>query len=629
MGARKSTCRERLVTMAIQGLSMLWKKLELVMVKPTSGNITIMKRMVELNPHIRSCGISFVENYYPQKGRWFCPYAVRRDSTTIETRSVGDAKHNYLTAEWFTTALASEEGYWSKPFFDGTDKTTPLVSHLFPICDKQGRKVAVLGVDLMLEQLNSDSNNRFEFFYNRRGYSSRKPKQENGADSSVEDTDSSFDVSKSIYYFIINKDGTYIMHPDLKRIVNENYITNAEATPDSLDDYLGHQMAEGFEGHFGDGPGDQQLVIEGEKVFVSYMPLEHTDWSMCFVVPNLYFNIFGYVVGGMLVFFILMALLVILFVGRFLIKRAVRPVRQLAVSANEVAKGNFNAPLPRLKSHDEIHLLRDSFDKMQHSLTNYVEQLKATTAQKASIESELKIAHDIQMSMLPKTYPPFPERRDIDVYGMLKPAKGVGGDLFDFYIRDERLFFCIGDVSGKGIPAALFMTVTRSLFRNVSSYTSDPSAIVYALNKTLADGNETNMFVTIFVGVLNLQTGILHYCNGGHDAPMLIGRDVGVLPCNSNLPLGVISDFKFSMQEISIDPGTTIFLYTDGLNEAEDSSHAQFGDARIMNVAKRLLADNQHQPQNTIDAMNKAVQNFVGDAEQSDDLTMLAIRLVR
>jgi len=282
--------------------------------------------------------------------------------------------------------------------------------------------------------------------------------------------------------------------------------------------------------------------------------------------------------------------------------------------------------LPTINSHDEIHRLRDSFGNMQRSLVNYTEDLRATTAQKASMESELKIAHDIQMSMLPKTFPPYPERNDIDIYGSLKPAKGVGGDLFDFYIRDEKLIFCIGDVSGKGVPASLFMAVTRSLFRNISAHVAIPSEIMRTLNNAMSESNETNMFVTVFIGVLDLKTGLLRYCNAGHDAPLLVGRDVGALSCEPNLPIGVVAGYEYTQQEVSIDPKTTIFLFTDGLNEAENYEHAQFGDLRIWNMAKLLLDEQRHQPKHMIDAMANAVHTFVGDAEQSDDLTMLAIQ---
>ena len=263
---------------------------------------------------------------------------------------------------------------------------------------------------------------------------------------------------------------------------------------------------------------------------------------------------------------------------------------------------------------------------MQHSLKDYIEELKETTASKAAIEKELKVAHDIQMSMLPKTFPPYPERNDIDIYGTLTPAKDVGGDLFDFYIRNERLFFCVGDVSGKGVPASLVMAVTRSLFRNISTHLSEPNLIIKALNSALADGNETNMFVTLFLGVLDLHTGSLQYCNAGHNSPMVIGQDVQTLPCDPNLPIGVMTDWDFTCQEIRLEPQTTVFLYTDGLNEAEDATHAQFDEARIVSVVSSLLAVGDNNPETFVRTMSESVHAFVGEAEQSDDLTMLAVK---
>jgi sigma-B regulation protein RsbU (phosphoserine phosphatase) len=232
------------------------------------------------------------------------------------------------------------------------------------------------------------------------------------------------------------------------------------------------------------------------------------------------------------------------------------------------------------------------------------------------------------MSMLPKTFPPYPERDDIDIYGQVTPAKAVGGDLFDFYIHDEKLFFCIGDVSGKGIPASMFMAVARSLFRNVSAHVSEPHIIAKALNDSMSEGNEMSMFVTMFIGVLDLQTGLLRYCNAGHDAPLLIGQGVGVLPCESNLPIGLM-DWEFVPQETTIASGTTIFLYTDGLNEAENSQHQQFGEEQILQLAEEQLVKGECQPMPLIQRMSAAVHFFAGAAEQSDDLTMLAIQYKR
>ena len=577
----------------------------------------VMKRIVELNPHIRSCGISFRENYYPQKGRWFCPYAQRRDSDSIVIlQTIGGLKQDYLNEAWFQEAMKAKEGYWSKPFFDGTDQKTPLVAYLVPIRDERDSTVAVLGVDLSLDYLADDISNEFFSFNSRKdGWS----------------------AEKNIYYFVSDSTGTYLVHPDKNRIVNQNYNDIANLTANPSDDYLGQILMKHESGHLmTDGRGND-LVIDGEKVMVNFKSLEHTPWTMFMVLPTFFVDVIFYILGGLLLFFILIGLIVVFFAGRRGIKKSSEPLRQLALSANEVAKGNFDTHLPKIKSRDEIHQLRDSFENMQQSLTLYVNELRDTTAQKAAMESELKIAHDIQMSMLPKTFPPYPERDDIDIYGMLTPAKAVGGDLFDFYIRDEKLFFCIGDVSGKGIPASMFMAVTRSLFRNISAHVVLPEHIAYALNNALTEGNETNMFVTLFTGVLDLATGHLHYCNAGHNAPLLVGCDVEdsvphadpqvrELPCLPNLPLGIMGEFQFEAQEVDLDPDTTIFLFTDGLNEAENAFHEQFGDERIMEVANRLLAQREHQPINITYEMFQAVHNFVNGAEQSDDLTMLAIQ---
>ena len=555
----------------------------------------IMNRMLKLNPYMRSCGIYFVEGYYPQKGRLFAPYASRRDSTIInESQDACDQGNDYVKAEWFKEAISSKEGYWAKPFLDNDSAQSPLVSYLLPIRDAQQRTVAVLGVDLSLSWLNEKM----------------QPTRALNWKNSEE-----WNPEYQLYFFMTDSTGTILVHPDTKRLVVENmqpYINDDNKNWGYL------SVADSRE---------EEKVVEGVKTLLCRQVVKYTDWDICLVMPLFFINVVGYAIAGIAIMFILLGLLVVYFFGRRSIKKQVRPLKQLATTADEVAKGNFKTVLPELKSRDEIHMLRDSFAQMQQSLTQYVEDLRATTAQKASMESELKVAHDIQMSMLPKTFPPYPERNDLDIFGSLTPAKGVGGDLFDFYIRDEQLFFCIGDVSGKGIPASLYMAVTRSLFRNISQHVSKPEQIINALNQAQSEGNDTNMFVTLFVGVLDLKTGKLCYCNAGHDSPLLLGSKVTILPCDCNLPIGVITDFTFEQQEITLKRPTTIFLFTDGLNEAENIDHAQFGDERIMSIAESMVANGQLEPTQVIRHMTDAVHTFVGIAEQSDDLTMLAIEL--
>ena len=590
---------------------------------------TIVKDVVAHNPYIRSCGISFVGDYYPQKGHWYCPYAIKVDSgRVVENRFIGDAKHDYLKAEWFTEALKADSSYWSKPFFDAMDSITPLVSCMVPIHDKQGKAVAIMGADLSLEWFSGKAVSGLVNGENIKVFTGNDVDEHPTGDNVLNWADRKW--RQLTLTFIINKDGTYIAHPQHERVIKENYLKLAGETPDSIDDRIGQKMVtrkKGFYSENGLQPASFKFFdMDNLSAYIFYEPIEHTDWSIALAVPSFMIYCISIGAGVILLLLIALALLVTRIVGRIVVKRATRPLNQLAESANEVAKGNFSAPLPKIKHNDEIRLLRDSFEGMQHSLTEYVEELKNTTASKAAIENELKVAHDIQMSMLPKTFPPYPERDDIDIYGTLTPAKDVGGDLFDFYIRDEKLFFCIGDVSGKGVPASLVMAMTRSLFRNISSHTAESHRIAYTLNQALVEGNESSMFVTAFIGVLDLATGLLRYCNAGHNPPLLIGQEVSLVPCQPNVPLGLMTDLDFEPQEIQFEHQMTIFLFTDGLNEAENDLQVQFGDDRILHHLEASLAKGKNQPAEIVNDMAEAVHAFVDGAQQSDDLTMLAIK---
>lgn len=594
----------------------------------------IMKEVVSQNAYIRSCGISFIADYYPNKGHRFCPYVVRDTLGNVKVYNDASAGHDYLNAPWFLEALEANDPYWSKPFFSANDTLKPSVSYLVPIRDKQGKTVAILGADMSLSwfigtifgsPLFSNQEDSIMFHLNK----------DTLLNESLDESHSSvFEERKwrfVSYNFIIDSEGTLVAHPNPNAVLKQNYFERAKETTDTIDDYIGRQMVAGKKGTYKNAKGNidyfEFFDVDFLSTYMFYEPIKHTNWSLAIVVPRLMVDGSSIAFGVVLLILIGLGLLVLRIVARIIIKRTTKSLKQLAVSANEVAKGNFMASLPKIKHNDEIRLLRDSFEDMQHSLTDYMDELKSTTASKAAIENELKIAHDIQMSMLPKTFPPYPERSDIDIYGTLIPAKAVGGDLFDFHIRDEMLFFCIGDVSGKGVPASLVMAVARSLFRNVSAYVSSPELIVTAISQALAEGNESNMFVTLFVGVLNLSTGHLSYCNAGHNAPLIIDKNgCQMLPCDANIPGGVMSEWTFSKQEMMLEPQTTIFLYTDGLSEAEDMFHDQFQMERVYKVFEDLLAGHITQAETVVQKMSDAVHFFVGGAEQNDDLTLLAIR---
>lgn len=382
-------------------------------------------------------------------------------------------------------------------------------------------------------------------------------------------------VYPSAYSVLLSRSGQIMVCPVETLVMNATIhdIQNNSMADNKAFSDISHSMLSGQY-------GNMRINNRGITSQVYFAPVERTGWSMSIVIPE------NEIYSGIRRIGIIVKLLQLL------------GIVMLILLLRSVAK--------RQKKYQMIN------------------------EQKERIEGELQIASEIQMAMIPKIYPPYPERDDIDVYGQLTPAKEVGGDLFDFYIRDEKLFFCIGDVSGKGIPASLYMMVTKALFRTITAHESSPEKIVSNLNDVMSEDNESNMFVTMFLGVLDLPTGRLHYCNAGHDAPMLIGNTgAGTLPVDSNLPVGVMPKWKFSKQETLIDPDTSIFLYTDGLTEAEDTGHKQFGMDRIIEIARNLQQSHTFSPTAILKSMTDAVHKFVGDADQSDDQTMLAIQYTK
>ncbi len=379
-------------------------------------------------------------------------------------------------------------------------------------------------------------------------------------------------VYPNAYSVLLSRSGQIMVCPVETLVMNtsiQDLQRNSLADNETFND-ISHSM---LSGHY----GNRRIKHQGVTSQIYFAPVERTGWSMSIVIPE------NEIFAGIRRIGVIVKLLQIL------------GIVMLILLLRSVAKRQY--------------------------------KYKMLNEQKERIEGELQIASAIQMAMIPKIYPPYPEREDIDVFGQLTPAKEVGGDLFDFYIREEKLFFCIGDVSGKGIPASLYMMVTRALFRTISAHESSPDKIMSNLNDIMSQDNESNMFVTLFLGVLDLPTGRLHYCNAGHDAPILIGNTgAGMLPVDSNLPVGVMPEWKYSLQESVIDPDTCIFLYTDGLTEAEDLEHRQYGMTRIKELTQQLQQNGTFSPTVIINRMTDAVHLFVGNADQSDDLTMLAIQ---
>ena len=550
------------------------------------------RSMLLNNPDFYNCSIAFEPYYFKEKGRYFSAYTIHVGDS-LRTIQGGSESYQYFFMDWYLMPMLLNKPCWTEPYMDydvTTNTSEMLTSYSQTITDRQGTVIGVINTSLSLNWLSQN-------------ISSIKP-------------------YPNSYSVMIGRGGTYFVHPDSTKISRQTIFTQAMEEPDTALVALGHAMQRGEEGM-------KRMHIHGEDSYVFYKPLGQTGCSMAIVCPES--DIFGGFdrLRNSVRTIVLVGLLLMLFFFIRIITRELRPLHRLAKGAETIASGNFDTKLPELKREDEIGQLSTSFGNMQQSLVKYIEELKDTTAEKASIERDLRIASSIQMGMLPEDFPTKAERDDVQLYASLTPAKEVGGDLFDFYFRGNKLFFCIGDVSGKGVPASLFMAVTRSVFRTVSAHESKPDRIMSTINTTIADMNKTHMFVTLFVGVLDLSTGMLHYCNAGHDAPLLVGAGVGVLPCDPNIPVGFMPSWEYSLQEALIYEDTTIFLFTDGLTEAMNADHELFRMERVIDVATKVLSMKEQEPHHFIEHMTNAVHEFVGDAEQSDDLTMMAIQYSR
>jgi serine phosphatase RsbU (regulator of sigma subunit) len=261
------------------------------------------------------------------------------------------------------------------------------------------------------------------------------------------------------------------------------------------------------------------------------------------------------------------------------------------------------------------HML--NLQTIHNKLKEAYDKLEETTTAKERIESELRIAREIQKRMLPHV---FPKRRDVDIYAMMTPAKEVGGDLYGYALIDDLLYFCVGDVSGKGVPAALFMAEVTRMFRTLVDGRLTPNAIASRLNRALTEDNDQGMFVTMFIGLIHLKTGRMDFCNAGHNPPLLNGE---YMKMESNAPIGLWQEVEFEGEEVDDMHGKTLFVYTDGINEAENIHQEQFGDERLRALLQKDLGDARQ----TSETVHKAVEEFVGEAEPTDDLTKMCIKM--
>lgn len=309
--------------------------------------------------------------------------------------------------------------------------------------------------------------------------------------------------------------------------------------------------------------------------------------------------------------------------------KLLNPLSELTQEVKEISAGNLEKKLD-IRTGDELQTLAEDFNVMTNELKRQMSNLTKVTAEKERIATELDVATRIQMSMLPKN---FSVDERVELFATMKAAKEVGGDLYDFYkLDDDNLFITIADVSGKGVPAALFMVAAITNLRNFTSSLKSPDDLKIAIentNERLCTNNDGEFFVTAFSGVLDLTTGIFRYVNAGHNPPLIRrrGKNFEELPMELNFVLGGWEDWQYIQQEIQLEEGDTIFLYTDGVTEATDSAGKLYSLERLQKFLNERAKNSS--AEEILSAVHESLQKFSGDAEQSDDITMLAVQFER
>ena len=323
---------------------------------------------------------------------------------------------------------------------------------------------------------------------------------------------------------------------------------------------------------------------------------------------------------------ILLGLIASAFAAVFIRKHVVAPLQKVADEAARFAVENTKGEkLGDISRYRELADLAEAIDTMETDMVSYIETLTEATAARERIETELALANRIQAAMLPHNFPAFPDRPEFDVYGTMDPAREVGGDFFDFFlIDDDHLCLVIADVSGKGVPAALFMMVSKIILQSCAMLGRSPSEILTKTNEAICSNNQAEMFVTVWVGILEISTGILTASNAGHEYPVLKRHDgvFELLKGRHGFVVGGMDDVEYKSYQLPLQPGSKLFVYTDGVPEATDADNNMFGTDRMI-AALNSAADES--PEAVLKAVRAAVDEFTGDAEQFDDLTMMCL----
>ncbi len=538
-----------------------------------------LKACVEQNSFLSGLAFAFEPNAFHPTKRLYAPYLCRKGSSIVQL-DIADS-YDYTTNDWYQVPKDTNTEYWTEPYLGGASGILNA-SYTLPTYRKD-RLLGMAAADLSLTDMTQ--------------------------------TLSNLELSHG-YVFLVSNSGKFISHPNPRWIMEEGLDSIAEKFAPIYKGVFSKMQA------IGSGVIKQPGAEKTEAQWLVFKTIPTTGWIFAAVVSErvvlqhvkkqLHTQVFMMLAGLILI----MLLVVWSAVG------ITRPIRKLTARAHTIAEGDLESTIPVSHTKDEIEELTLVVNNMTAELKQQIKNISIMAEARARVESELSIARNIQQSLLPHVFPPFPTRSEFSLYAQMIPARDVAGDFFDFFFLDHnRLVLVIADVSGKGIPAALFMAVTRTLIKTVCIDDITPSVALSKVNQILSNDNDNCMFTTLFLGIYDVLSGDMCYSNAGHLPPLLFSRDGSykTLETLGDPALGIVEGYDYKQACTHIELEDRLVFFTDGVTEAADKDDNLYGTERLIELLQTTLDDSIYDVQNKL---QEDLDQFQG-GEQADDITLL------
>ncbi len=549
-------------------------------VKALSGEISLMGNLRQIwDPVIRANDKVITTIYVGTKTGAMIAYDKNSFNSLPEDGS--ENYYDFHASEWYRTGRDKGGVFFTDIYSDAYNMGL-MITCAAPFYDAEGNFAGVVAMDILLSDLYK----------------------------SIVD----IDLGKDAYAFLVDWAGNIIAPPEQE---TSGKMTIHDVTKSLADEIMS---------------GETGVSLSDSKIYYAYTPIKSTGWKFCVRIPesvilspvrsvnrNIIITMFLFL-GAFAIILVLSAI-----AARKLSGKLTDPIIALESDVQKISGGNLDYRA-EIRTNDEIGDLAKSFNDMAASLKDYVKNLAAVTAEKERIGAELNIATQIQADMLPRIFPPFPDRKEFDIYAAMTPAKEVGGDFYDFFLTDDdHLAMVMADVSGKGVPAALFMVIAKTLIKNRAQMGGTPTEILADVNNQLCEGNEADLFVTVWLGILEISTGKVTASNAGHEYPAICrkGGTYELLKTKQSPAVATMEDLRFRGYEFELEAGDSIYLYTDGVAEATNIHNELYGTDRMLNA----LNDTVNMPvAGVLETLKRSVDDFTGEAPQFDDITMLSLR---